>query len=817
MLKFFGLVGWGRLGGVCTVLLASTAMTCGSLALCTPASAQTAQISFAIPGGSLNRVLAEFGRQSGLQIVYVPAIAAGKSSSGVSGVLTPAQAVTKILKGTGLIYSFTDPRTVSIVAPSSAAAGAAVAGAISLDTIEVQGAGNPNSTMTPMPAYAGGQVATGGQLGLLGNRSVMDTPFNQTSYTAQTVQDQQARKLDDVLANDPSVRASVPRAYGFDFVTIRGFDVPSSAYGLNGLYGIASAFSFSGLTGIERVEVLKGPGALLNGMPPPGGGVGGSVNLVTKRATDTPIAQLTNSYSSRSSFGTHLDVGRRFGEQSEFGVRFNGAYRNGGTQLANQSQELGTAALGLDYRGERARASLDLGYEKNDVDVMTRFVVLGPALTSVPRPPDPTQKFQPTWGYWQGEGKYVLAGGEIDISDSLTAYAQIGTVRGTTQYQYSDITVTNLNGNFNGSPRLNRQFRDQDAAQAGFRAQIDTGSVHHAVNFNVTDTKGEVGILNTTGTAFASNLYNPMPNPVPQLFVAPPPKTSDHHLWGFGVADTMSILNDRIQFTAAVRQQYVVSRNFSAATGLQTGGYNTDAVTPAYALVVKPLENVSLYANYIEGLEAGTIVPDQFTNRGEVLSPYRTRQYEAGVKVDWGRIITTASAFDITKPFQITNTATNTLTQGGENRNRGIELNVFGEVTPGVRLLGGVMFIDARQAKTQGGTFDGYRSFSIPDTQLNLGGELDLPFVPGLTWTARGIYTGSFFVDQANTIAVPDWTRFDTGVRYTFAAPWNNKPIVVRFNVENVFNNAYWAGANTARYLYLGMPRTFLVSTTFNF
>jgi iron complex outermembrane receptor protein len=60
-------------------------------------------------------------------------------------------------------------------------------------------------------------------------------------------------------------------------------------------------------------------------------------------------------------------------------------------------------------------------------------------------------------------------------------------------------------------------------------------------------------------------------------------------------------------------------------------------------------------------------------------------------------------------------------------------------------------------------------------------------------------------------------TRFDTGVRYTFAAPWNNKPIVVRFNVDNVFNNAYWAGANTARYLYLGMPRTFLVSTTFNF
>lgn len=668
----------------------------------------------------------------------------------------------------------------------------------------------------PKP-YAGGQVATGGQVGLLGNRSVMDTPFNQTSYTAQTIQDQQARKLDDVLANDPSVRSSVPRGYGFDFVAIRGFDVPSSAYGINGLYGISSAFSFSGLAGIERVEVLKGPGALLNGMPP-GGGVGGTVNLVTKRATDAPITQLTNSYSSRSSFGTHLDVGRRYGEQNEFGVRFNGSYRNGGTELANQSQELGTAALGLDYRGQRARMSLDLGYEKNDLDAMTRFVVLGPALTSAPRPPDPTQKFMPSWGFWNGEGKYVLASGEVDITENLTAYAQIGQVKGTTRYQYSDITLTNLNGSITGSPRLNRQYRDQEAGQAGLRANVDTGPVRHLINFNATDSRGEVGILNTTGAAYASNLYNPTPSPVPQLNVAAPPKISDSHLWSFGLADTMSILNDRIQFTVGVRQQYVEGRNFSAVTGLQTGGYDSDALTPAYALVVKPLENVSLYANYIEGLETGSVVPDGYLNQGEVLPPYRTRQYEAGVKVDWGRITTTASVFDINKPFQIdTTTVPRVRSQGGENRNRGIELNVFGEVTPGVRLLGGVMFLDARQAKTLNGTFDGYRSFGIADRQLNLGGEWDLPFVPGLTWTGRAIHTGGFYADQENKIFVPDWTRFDTGVRYTVTAPWNNKPVVVRFNVDNVFNKAYWAGANTSRYLYVGMPRTYLVSTTFNF
>lgn len=665
------------------------------------------------------------------------------------------------------------------------------------------------------PAYAGGQVATGSQLGLLGNRGVMDTPFNQTSYTAQTLQDQQARKLDDVLANDPSTRSNVPRAYGFDYVSIRGFDVPSSAYGINGLYGLASAFSVSSLAAIERVDVLKGPGAMLSGMAP-GGGVGGSINLVTKRASDTPIAQLTNTFASRGQFGTHLDVGRRYGESNEFGIRFNGSYRNGATELANQSQELGSAALGLDYRGERVRLSADLGYEKNNIDAMSRFVVFGPALTGVPVPPDARANFVPSWGYWQGESKFGLVQGEVDITENLTAYAQAGAVTGNSIYQYSDITLTNLNGNFNGSPRLNSQTREQVAAQAGFRTSVDTGPLHHAINFNATRSEGETHIINTTGTAFSSNIYSPRPSATPMISVSAPRKTSDSQLSSFGIADTISMWDKRVQLTVGVRQQYVESNSFNATTGARTGS-ESSALTPAYALVVKPLDNVALYANYIEGLESGSVVGAGYANTGEVLSPYRTRQYEAGVKVDWGRITTTFSAFDITKPLQLVDFATNRFTQGGESRNRGIELNAFGELAPGVRMLGGVMFIDARQEKTQGGQYDGYRTFSVPDTQLNLGGEWDVPFVRGLTLTGRAIYTGSFFADQASTLQVASWTRYDAGARYTFASPWNNKPVVVRFQVENLLDTNYWQGANTNRYVHLGAPRTYLLSTTFNF
>lgn len=675
----------------------------------------------------------------------------------------------------------------------------------------------PTGTMgNPPAAYAGGQVASGSQVGLLGNRGVMDTPFNQISYTAQTLQDQQARKLDDVFANDPSARSTVPRAYGFDMLNIRGFSVSSTGYGINGLYGIASAFSLSSLGAIERVEVLKGPSALLNGMPPGGGGVGGSVNLVTKRAGDVPIAQITNTYASQSQFGTHIDVGQRYGEFKEFGVRFNGSYKDGNTELANQSQEVGNAFVGLDYRGERVRLSADVGYEKNNTTAMTRFIDIA-NLTAIPAPPDARASYMPSWGFWQSESRYAIVQGEVDITENLTAYAQAGIGTSDVRYLYSDIRMDSLNGNFNGTPRRNNQAHERAAWQGGFRANVDTGPVNHMINFNVAASEAYVGILNASGALFRSNLYNPRQSPVPNVEVGAPRRTSGTQLSSFGVADTMSILNNRIQFTAGVRHQYIESESFAQGTGVRTGGYDTQATTPAFALVVKPLENVSLYGNYIEAFEPGSVVGESFANAGQVLAPYRSKQKEVGVKVDWGRITTTLSAFDIMRPFQIVDRATNTVSQGGASRNRGVEFNAFGEVTEGLRLLGGFMFLDARQETTQNGIYDGLRTFNVPDTQVNIGGEWDVPFLRGLTLTGRAIHTGTYYVDQANRIPGASWTRYDAGARYTFASPWNAKPVVVRFSVENLLNSNYWQAATNDGYVILGAPRTYLVSTTFNF
>ena len=82
--------------------------------------------------------------------------------------------------------------------------------------------------------------------------------------------------------------------------------------------------------GLERVEVLKGASAFLNGAGP-AGSVGGVINVIPKRAGSAPLTEFTPTYSTNSQFGGHIDFGRRFGDNEEYGVRINAVYRDGAT------------------------------------------------------------------------------------------------------------------------------------------------------------------------------------------------------------------------------------------------------------------------------------------------------------------------------------------------------------------------------------------------------------------------------------------------------------------------------------------------------
>lgn len=696
----------------------------------------------------------------------------------------------------------------------------------------------PTATLGAPPSpYAGGQVASGAGLGLLGNRSVMDTPFNQTSYTAELIQNQQARTIRDVLINDPSVRVIQAAGGGADSLFIRGFYYDSGDYGLNGLYGIAPYYS-TGANFVERVEVLKGPSALLNGMTTggtgvsSGGAVGGSVNLVTKHAPDVDITQLTTTYASKSQFGEAIDVSRRYGENKEWGVRLNSTYSNGNTPWNRQTDEFGNAVIGIDYRGERARLAVDIGYQADNLNPPLRFFTVGSSI--IPPPPKPGSNFQVPWAYYAPTDFFSTVRGEVDVTDQVTAYAAFGYHDSNINYAYPSPILSNAVpgalasppgafqlGGLRSTPFTGKETFETLAGEAGVRATVDTGPVNHAVNLNYAiNDRTYTQRVRIPGSQIFWNLYTEPTNiPLPNFTTLAANQLTGVDLWSVGVSDTMSILDKRVQLTVGVRRQTAGSEvtNYLTPT-LSRPETDTSVWTPAYALVVKPVENVSLYANYIEGLQTPVVVGGTFANAGTVFPPAQTTQAEGGVKVDMGRITATMGYFDISQPSIITVGSGLLATQqlNGRQRNRGVELNVFGELTPSFRLLGGVAMIDGVQEKTAGGINDGKKAVGVPGFNANIGAEWDTPFLHDLTLTGRVIYTSSQYVDVANLVTLPEWTRVDLGARYTFISPWNGKPIVVRANIENLFNKAYWASAYSG-VITLGAPRTYLVSTTFNF
>lgn len=774
--------------------------------------------SYDIPAGSLNAVLNRFAEEAGVLLSAPGNLTAGKTSAGLRGDYGVQAGLAALLAGKGLeavrqsngAYAL---RTV----PAPASGAAPVLPAVTVTAAGVSG--------EPPVAYAGGQVARGGRLGLLGNRDVMDTPFNATSYTAELMENQQAITVADVLANDPSVRTVsyglTNAAAGGEIFMIRGLSVQDSIL-FDGLPGIISSRAGAAEL-VDRVEILKGPNALLNGMAVgAGGAVGGAINLVPKHAEDKPLTRLTTTYMSDGNVGGHLDVGRRFGEDNQWGIRFNGLYRDGATATAGQSVEFGAAVIGLDYRGATLRASLDAGHQTMNNEAPQGAAGFGvDDGVPIPRPPQARRQIAQDWEYSRSRSNYLLAKAEYDVAPDWTLYGAFGGSRTQSRYLSTDLFITDAAGNAQATVYYWPNWVENRVAQAGVRGAFDTGAFRHQVNLNATYLTSDTGYTNAYYgfSQFNTNIYHPVTVERPSTagFASNPPQTNSLQLPSVALSDTISWLDERVSITLGARYQRVKNVGTDTGIGVASATYDKQAITPALAAVFKPLPDLSIYGNYIEGLIQGDTAPMGTTNAGQMFAPIKVKQREVGAKYDFGRFTTTVSLFQIEKPsgLAIANgDGTSTYRVGMEQRNRGVELNVFGEATRGLRLLGGVAYIDPRLTKTEGGAYDGKRAPNVSRWQLNLGGEYDLSALPGLTLTARMTSTSEQYLDQANTRSIPGWTRWDFGARYATRA-WD-RPLVLRAGINNAFGRNYWSGSSS-NWLYLGQPRTVTLSATMDF
>lgn len=671
-------------------------------------------------------------------------------------------------------------------------------------------ASEEGSTAQQEKGYRNKKQATSG----FTEQSVLDTPYSVTSLPNELMRDQQAKSLVDVTKNDPSVsRANSPLWY--DRVNIRGFYLGVDAIQRDGL-----SINDQGHIALENkaaVEIAKGLSAMRYGATSPGG----VVNYVIKRPTDEPLSRVTVSADGFGSKGAHVDLGGRFGDTEEYGVRVNVAKEDIQTYIDEVTADKKFFSTAFDWRMSD-RLLLEMDVERNErvsVDPSTPSLWWFDSLDEARafyRNLDAETFAGATWAKEPNYQTYYAGRLTYAINDQWSARLSAQQAELIRSQESVSPGSVQPDGSYDAwlyfSPD---QRRTNDAFQAVIEGGFNTGAIQHALAFGMDTLQREMtypdGFYDVIGTG---NLF--AATPISQVRVSSDPSYLANRLKqdSIFITDTLSF-NDLFQVFGGLRETSL--RNYSGGPGVALSkGYEESALTPAAGVVFKPQPKTSFYLSYAEGIEQGGTAPLEATNVGEVLEPLKSEQIEAGIKQEVGaNALLTAAVFQIDKGLELINGA-GRYVQDGRQVHEGVEFTASGELAPGLRLIGGVAWLDAEIGKNSDPALNGKRPPNVAEWQGNLFADYSLESVmAGLSINGGVYYSDDKAIDDLNTWMADSWTRVDAGVRLT--RPLNrDTQATYRLNVENLTDERYLANTQWGS-LDFGAPLTVKASAEFDF
>lgn len=529
--------------------------------------------SYQVPAGSLGAALTRFAGLSGVNLAVDPALVSGRGSSGLSGEYAVEEGFARLLQGSGLqLQPMGEQAYMLVPVPQGSS--------LQLSPTAILG----TRSEADGDIYAGGQVARRGSQGLLGSRDFMDTPFSMTTYTQEAVKNQQARTLGDLIASDPSVRATNPAGGRYEQFTIRGFSLFNSDVAYNGLYGVLPTYTID-MEMADRVDIVKGPSQLINGISPRGS-VGGGINVVPKRATDKDINSFTGTWASDSQAGGAVDVGRRFGEDNKFGLRFNGVKQAGDTEWDHQRVDREMAVLGLDFRGERLRLSSDIGHTERDTNAPQERVQVA-AAAPVPSANDVRRNYAQSWSKASTNDTFGTLNAEFDLSDNLMLYGGVGARKSNHDFLRHAVSVSNSAGDFSVQPRDFSRDENVRTATAGVRSGFHTGPVSHEVNLAASYFYMDFTNGGARYAAAPSNLYNPVQTPTPSTAIRQDAQVyTENKFSGVALSDTLGFFDDRLLLTLGARWQRVKVDDWTNNVKGDTA-YDEEKISPSGGILFK--------------------------------------------------------------------------------------------------------------------------------------------------------------------------------------------------------------------------------------
>jgi iron complex outermembrane recepter protein len=343
---------------------------CLSLML-TPALAEEAR-SFDIPAQPLSSAINSLSQQSGLHVFYPDSAVQGRESAAVNGTYTPKQALSQMLSGSGVQAVSTAGDTVALKATAPAfikTAADTSGGETTLPKVTVEANSQAYDPAwehdTRNPSYNRTHSTTATKT----DTPIMDTPISIQVVPKKILDDQQAYDIKEALKNVSGVQQSTSPSDYVNLV-IRGFDANGLVY-KNGI----RQDSFSEETAnLERIEVLKGPAAMLYGRIEPGG----LVNLQTAQPLDQPYYSLQQQFGSYDFYRTTLDATGPITKDKSLLYRLNFAYRDNESYRDLSFKQRVFLAPTLTWNiSDRTQANLLYEYQNDDYRADYGFPAVG--------------------------------------------------------------------------------------------------------------------------------------------------------------------------------------------------------------------------------------------------------------------------------------------------------------------------------------------------------------------------------------------------------------------------------------------------------
>ncbi len=784
-----------------------------ALMLSTAIHAESGSRALHIPAGRLSTALNSLAEASDLQMVYDTDVTKGLQSQALNGNYTPAAALQQLLQGSGLSYQLADNGTVTISrqTPSAQPQNTSIPPeAAVLPTVQVKGQAE-YATDDPYNTDYNRPNAT--------TATKTDTPIMETPVSIQVVpravmDDQQAISVADAVKNVSGVQ---PGGYTFyDNFILRGFDAGGSTF-RNGLRHQSTTSLET--ANLDRIEVLKGPATVLFGRSEPGG----LINLTTKRPLEEAYYSIQQQFGSYDLYRTTIDATGPVLEDRSLLYRMNLAYKDNNTFQDFVSQESIFFAPSVTWRPtEKFETNLDIEYQHNEfVDVSDIGI---PAIGNRPAPlpisrllGDPAAK---------NRQERILVG-------LNWTYAFTDDWKLTNRFQYNDAAYNQntLWANYLDNDMLYRGLWQADMNRTTYATNLDlTGHFHTGIAEHNVLAGFDYYRFEADYSAFAGetplvppiDIFNPSYNVNLSSLTR-----NDYNQFGtfpeqwYGVYFQDQItLWDRLHILGGGRQDWAeIGSSFSdvsLADAIETTT-RTDYFSPRVGIVYQPWHWLSVYGNYVESLgsnNSGTPAPGTGS-----LSPQTAQQWEAGIKTEFfdGKLNSTLAYFDLTKQNTVTRIQGEPFDRTiGEANSEGVELDVSGQLTENLSVIGSYAYTDAKITKDFTGT-EGNQLTSVPKNSGSLWAKYAFHdgVLNGLNF-GSGIFARSerwAYID--NTAQMPGYVRWDASVSYSFKQLGSK--ITTQLNVYNLLDKKYYDHANTNLTIQPGMPLTFLGSVRVEF